>query len=126
MRQEFDRIYNKQYINYMKQRVSDNGGNENDDEVIETLPTPSELSRLDSMSQADLIGLVQRMACQCGLVALMSEDEREQALFDVLATKGIKAMDVPAIKEYFDRKKGKPIQGIDQRLLGHMTISWED
>ena len=87
---------------------------------------PSELSRLESMSQAELIGLVQRMACQCGLVVLMSDDEREQALFDVLATKGIKAMDVPAIKEYFDRKKGKPIQGIDQRLLGHMTISWED
>ena len=88
--------------------------------------TPSELSRLESMSNAQLIDMVKRMACQCGLVALMSEDEREQALFDVLATKGIKAMDVPAIKEYFDRKKGKPIQGIDQRLLGHMTISWED
>jgi hypothetical protein len=117
MRQEVDSIVINQYNGRMKERVSTIPVVLEDDESTASPPTPSELARLESMTREELIALAKRMACQCGLVAVMTEEEREQALFDVLALKGIKAMDVPAIREYFDRTKGKPAQSINQQVL---------
>lgn len=85
-------------------------------------PTPSELASLESLSNAELIGLVQRMACQCGLNALMSDEETAQAMLDTLAETALKPIvmnanvkaDIQsrmnAIDKWLDRKHGKPAQ----------------
>lgn len=90
--------------------------------------TPSELSRLESMSNADLIDLVKRMACQCGLVASMSDEETAQAMLYTLAETALKPIvmgpnvkaDIQsrmnAIDKWLDRKKGKPVQSLDMNV----------
>ena len=88
----------------------------------------SELSRLESLTNAELIALVKRMACQCGLVATMSEEETAQAMLDTLANTALKPIimgvnvkaDIQsrmnAIDKWLDRKKGKPVQALDMNV----------
>lgn len=80
-----------------------------------------ELFGLDSMSREELIALVRRFACQCGLVATMSDDETAQAMLDILAETALKpvlhgtsmkadiASRLTAVERWLDRKKGKPV-----------------
>ena len=93
-----------------------------------SLPTPVELSRLDSMSREELIDLVKRMACQCGLSAAMTDEETAQAMLDTLAETALKPIvmginvkaDIQsrmnAIDKWLDRKKGKPVQSLDMNV----------
>lgn len=74
--------------------------------------TEEEIALIAKLPAGNLRVLVERILRQYGLVACQSEEQLETALFDVLAMKGIIAADVPAIREYFDRKKGKPAQAI--------------
>ena len=82
----------------------------------------SKLSRLHEMDREALLALVRRMACQCGLVALMTKDETAQAMRDVLAETALKpivqglnmkadiAARLTAIDKWLDRDEGKPMQ----------------
>lgn len=78
--------------------------------------------RLAVMTQKQLITLVRRMACQCGIAALMSREEIGQAMRDTLAETALKPI-VPglnmkadiqsrlaAIDKWLDRDEGKPMQ----------------
>ena len=77
---------------------------------------------LDSMTLDDLKTLTRRLACQCGLVATMSEEETAQAMLDRLASIGLdNRVGISAVKEaisaitlWLDRVKGKPAQTIIQ------------
>lgn len=83
--------------------------------------TSAELSRLDCMSPDELIALVRRFQCQCGLAATMTDEETAQAMLDVLAETALKpvihgtsmkadiAARLTAVERWLDRKKGKPI-----------------
>lgn len=82
---------------------------------------PFDLSAIDSMDAEQLRVLCRRMACQCGLVANMSEEETAQAMLDVLAETALKPVSganmkadiqarMVAIEKWLDRKQGKPIQ----------------
>ncbi len=91
--------------------------------------TEAQLSRLEDMGRDELIALVRRMACQCGMVAAMTEDETAQAMMDTLAHTALKPIiqglnmraDIQSrlnsIDKWLDRTKGKAIQRIDQRVL---------
>ena len=80
------------------------------------------LARLEEMDAGELRGLVRRMACQCGLAALMSEEETAQAMLDVLAQTALKPIvqglnmradiqsRLTAVEKWLDRKHGKPVQ----------------
>src|SRR5580658_6537771 len=56
-----------------------------------TIPALSEAEwlriqpKLETMSKEQLIATVRRFACQCGVVALMTREEKAQAMRDVLA-----------------------------------------
>ena len=79
----------------------------------ETALTASELSRLDAMTPDELKTLVRRLLCQCGAVALMTEEETAQAILDRCANEAVKGSNwLPAAREWFDRKKGKAAQSI--------------
>lgn len=76
--------------------------------------TEAQLAKLDAMSRDDLIALVRRMACQCGLVAAMSEEETARAMLDRLAEEALKRSTqgrdaISTINAWLDRKQGKPI-----------------
>lgn len=78
--------------------------------------TDEERALLATLPDGELRELVERILRQNGLIACRTDEERETALLDVLALKGITAQDVPAIREYFDRKKGKPAQYVQQNI----------
>jgi hypothetical protein len=84
--------------------------------------TAEELEKLDQMTKQELIALVRRFMCQCGLAATMTKDETAQAMRDVLAETALRPI-VPgiamkadissrlsAIDKWLDRTEGKPMQ----------------
>ncbi len=87
------------------------------------------LGQVESMDHARLVALVRRMACQCGLVAMMTEEETAQAMLDTLAHTALKPVSsalnmradidsrLKAVDKWLDRTQGKAIQRIDQRIL---------
>lgn len=90
-----------------------------DDNTQHTPPAEPTIPSLDTLLEYEhpvLAALARRLACECGQAAWMTEDEAEQALYDVLLKKGLKG-DIAAVREYFDRKKGKAMQTIrDDRV----------
>ena len=90
---------------------------------------PHELDNVQKLSHAELVALVQRMARQCGLVALMTPEQSTQAIIDRCTEKALNR-DVkeflPYAKESLDRMKGKAAQSIaltveDKGLTGLTT-----
>ena len=77
--------------------------------------TDDVLASLDAMSKAELITLIKRLLCQCGTVAMMTDEEQAQAMLDRLAAasarNGAKTADIVAsVTAWMDRKQGKPVQ----------------
>ena len=92
-------------------------------------PAPAEsvdLSRLDSMTPEELKTLVRRLACQCGMVASMSEGETAQAILDRFANEALTSDVKQAIgagTAWFDRTKGKPGQSVTlDGTIRHVTV----
>lgn len=89
--------------------------------LAETRLTDSDLEKLGEMSREQLITLCRRFACQCGLVATMTDEETAQAMLDILAETALKPVlygtnmkaditsRLTAVERWLDRKKGKPI-----------------
>ena len=83
-------------------------------------PAP-DIAGLDDMTREQLIALVRRFASQCGMVAMMTDEETAQAMLDVLAETALKPVapgvnmkaDITsrlnAVEKWLDRKKGKPV-----------------
>ena len=95
-------------------------GNSQKDNATSPSPlTDAEVANLESLSNAELISLVKRMACQCGLVANMSEKQIYQAGLDRLAKLFLTLPESEAkeigntFDKWCDRTKGKPKQSID-------------
>ena len=68
---------------------------------------------LGAYSQEELKTLVRRLLCQCGAVAMMTDDETAQAILDRFASEAITGdikQAITAGTAWFDRKKGKPAQ----------------
>lgn len=88
--------------------------------------SPETIATIDQMPASELRALVKRMACQCGLVANMSEEETAQAMLDTLAHTALKPIAaglnmradiqsrMAAIDKWLDRTRGKPVQSIKQ------------
>ena len=86
------------------------------------------LASLRTLSSAELIALVERMARQCGLVAMMTQEQTAQAMLDCLAETALrpiaKGMNmkadiqsrIAAIDKWLDRTRGKPAQSVDMTL----------
>ncbi len=106
----------------------------------QSIPQAPDLSRLEGMGREELIAVIERMERQCGMVAAMTEEETIQAMLDTLAHTALKPIiagvnmkadidsRLKAIDRWLDRKQGKAIQRIDQRVqnvgsepLGEMT-----
>lgn len=94
--------------------------------------TPEELAELESMPKEALIGLIQRVSGAAGLLqaALMTEEQAYDAvclkfLADGLSQKEIwKAL--PPLKEWADRRKGKPAQSIAMTVKQDPLASAKD
>ncbi len=116
-------LINFNNIAFMKERIS------NIPVVNEILPlqadTPPDLSQLDDMTAEELRALVERMARQCGLVAMMTKEETAQAMRDVLAETALRPL-IPginlkadiqnrmnAIDKWLDRAEGRAKQQIE-------------
>lgn len=93
-----------------------------------------QLQRLEDMSRIELMGLIERMARQCGMVAAMSEAETAQAMLDTLAHTALMPISpsinmkadiqcrLSAIDKWLDRKQGKPVQAINQTSTIAMLV----
>ncbi len=89
----------------------------------------TDIKRLEALPHSQLLALCRRMACQCGLVAMMTEEETAQAMLDTLAHTALKPVSsalnmradidsrLKAVDKWLDRTQGKAIQRIDQRIL---------
>jgi len=71
------------------------------------------LNLLETLSKDDLIGVIRRVSGAIWAVGVLTEEETYQAMLDKLAIIGLTTDDVKDslsyIKEWIDRKKGKPI-----------------
>ena len=71
------------------------------------------LNLLETLSKEELIGIIRRVSGAIWAVGIMSEQETYQAMLDKLAIIGLTTNDVKDslsyIKEWIDRKKGKPV-----------------
>lgn len=83
--------------------------------------TPAQIEKIEAMTRDELITLVKRLACQCGLVASMTREETAQAMLDELATYALRPMlgtalkadinaRILAIDKWLDRTEGKAVQ----------------
>lgn len=96
----------------MRERISNVPG-----VVVETISeglSDGDIAALDAMSREELIALVRRMACQCGMVAGMSAEEIAQAMLARLAEEALSRSTqgkdcISAINAWLDRTQGKPI-----------------
>lgn len=88
-----------------------------------------DVERLDGLPHHALLALCRRMALQCGLVAVMTQEETAQAMLDKLAHIALKPI-VPglqmaaqardcmaAINAWLDREQGKPTQRVETKTL---------
>jgi hypothetical protein len=94
------------------------------EKILVELPV-IDLEKLSVMSKEQLVILVERMACQCGLVAIMTDEQTAQAMLDTLAQTALKPIimgiglkaDIQsrmnAIDKWMDRKKGRPAQSME-------------
>lgn len=94
---------------------------------------PTDVKRLEALSQPQLIALCRRMAKQCGLVAMMTKEETAQAMLDTLAHTALKPVvaglnmkadidsRLKAIDRWLDRVDGKAVQRIEQKVQ-HMGV----
>lgn len=86
------------------------------------------LARLGEMTREELLTLVRRFACQCGVAAMMSREETAQAMRDKLAEIALKPITpglnlkadigscIAAIDKWLDRTVGKAVQPIAQKI----------
>lgn len=96
--------------------------------ATETTLTASELEKLEGMSREGLIALVRRFAGQCGIAAMMTEDETAQAMLDSLAEIALRPIvagvnlradisaRMSAIDKWLDRTRGKTVQRVEQKV----------
>lgn len=92
--------------------------------------TSEELQKLDAMSKHELIALIKRVSGAIWGIGMMTEQEQEEALltkFRMLALARDDAKEIVALgKEYFDRKRGKPMQSVDiNQKIGIVAIVME-
>lgn len=88
-----------------------------------TIPSLDDCAKL---SHADLLKLVERMACQCGLVAAMTPVQSAQAVRDRLLAIVLKQSSngeekalrdiISAANSWLDRVEGRPKQVIDANV----------
>jgi len=98
--------------------------NEDDKQAAPADSSPisaADLARIEGMSREELVALCWRFACQCGLVATMTDEETAQAMLDILAETALKPVlygtsmkaditsRLTAVERWLDRKKGKPV-----------------
>lgn len=79
--------------------------------------TSEELSRLESMPKEELTALIKRICgARWGEVGMMSDDEAYEAVCLKMLHGGLTQPDIykalPALKEWTDRRKGKPAQSV--------------
>lgn len=88
-----------------------------------TIPSLDDCAKL---SHADLLKLVERMACQCGLVAAMTDEQVYRAGMDRLAHLALtlpksEARHISTVFDrWADRYKGKPAMTVNQNFT--MTL----
>lgn len=95
--------------------------------------TADEVARLDGMTRGELLTLVRRLACQFGLVAVMTKDETAQAMRDVLADTALRPIvaglsmkadiqaRLAAIDKWLDRSEGKARERVE--ITGNMAVT---
>ena len=109
-------------MGFMKERISESPLNG----TTETTTEHVDLSRLDSMTPEELKTLVRRLACQCGMVAAMTEEETAQAILDRFANEALTSDVKQAIgagTAWFDRTRGKPGQSVTvDGEIRHVTV----
>lgn len=96
-----------------------NNANPNGRRRIRTLEKISDrdLEKLEQMTKDQLVTLIKRCAAAVWKYALMDEDESYEAVCLKLKTMGLSEEQsykaLPPLKEWMDRRKGKPKQSID-------------
>jgi hypothetical protein len=105
----------------MKERISEIPVANTPDKPPQTGLTEEQLQKLEGMTREELITLCHRFACQCGTVAMMTDEQTAQAMLDILAETALKpvlygtsmkadiASRLTAVERWLDRKKGKPV-----------------
>ena len=92
--------------------------------------TDEQLAQVDSMAREELIALVQRCNPDYVGIALLTEDEIAEAMLLKLAVNALTSRDAKQtlenINAWLDRKKGKAIQRIDQRIASFHTTAIPD
>lgn len=82
--------------------------------------TPSDLAALREMDREALISLIKRVSGAMWGIGLMSEEETYDAMLLRLAVMALTSKDardtLTAMREWMDRKRGKPLQSIAQDI----------
>lgn len=99
-----------------------------DNQQTPSLPVLSEaeIAKLDDMSKVELIGVIRRCYATKARVMLMGEEEQARAMLDALAVMALTGDDdkavLSAIREWLDRKQGKPAQYIRQDNVSTVNV----
>lgn len=113
-----------------QERIIDGTDNRREEDLTDhAAPSASDLARVEAMTRDELFALVERLYCQCGLVATMTEEQTAQAMLDTLAHTALKPIvaganmradiqnRMAAIDKWLDRTRGKAVQTIHQTNL---------
>lgn len=83
------------------------------------LPTDDQLARIEDMSRDELITLARRCNAALGGVGVLSEDETAEALLLKISAHALSGRGIDwlsSAREWFDRKRGKATQRIEQKI----------
>lgn len=88
------------------------------------------LASIDVMSREDLIEIIKRIAAaRWGLVALLNDNEAYESIRLKLLQEGLNEPSIvkalPALKEWIDRTKGKPLQTVASTVVA-VSVSLDD
>ncbi len=79
-----------------------------------------DMAKLDDMSRGELIALIRRVSGAIWGIGMLDEDRTAEAMMLKLAINGLTTQDtreaLANISQWLDRKKGKAIQRVDQRI----------
>jgi hypothetical protein len=102
-----------------------NGANKDTTATIPAL-SEGELAKLEGLSKPELIALIRRACLDKARVMLMGEEEQAKAMLDTLAIMALTSDDdkavLNAIREWLDRKQGKPAQYIRQDNVSTVNV----